>query len=105
MKQASQGLVKKPVFFALLCVVSIFACFILAPLGGFTGWIFGGGATYFLFLSIYSMIVRPGKRFTRPRYDPRQKEMKAYISFHTYILLSLFAFTILIVLGLLLFVI
>jgi glucan phosphoethanolaminetransferase (alkaline phosphatase superfamily) len=100
MNPTPQGSKGKAAFFASLAVVSVFTCFILAPLGGFIGWIFGGVATYSLFLSVYLLI--PRQRFTRARHDPRQAETKAYIAFHMPILLSLFGFAFLLVLVILL---
>lgn len=102
MNQTSARSGNKAVFFAAMAIVSVFACFILAPLGDFVGWIFGGFAGYFLFLSIYSLI--PRTRFTRKRYDPRQEEMKTYIAFHTRILGTVFLAAILIAAVILSFV-
>jgi hypothetical protein len=101
MKEASQGRGKGAAFFALLAVLSVFACFILAPLGRFTGWIFGGIAVYSLFLAVYALIPRQRKQFGKPRHDPRQEEMKTYIAFHTSVLVGLFGFTFLVILVLL----
>ena len=100
MKEASQGGGKRATFFALLAVLNLFTCFILAPLGSFTGWIFGGIAVYSLFLAVYSLLPRQ-RKFGRTRHDPRQEEMKTYIAFHTSVLLGLFGITLFAVLVLL----
>jgi glucan phosphoethanolaminetransferase (alkaline phosphatase superfamily) len=101
MKEASQGGGKRATFFALLAVLSLFTCFILAPLGSFIRWIFGGIAVYSLFLAVYSLLPRQRKEFGRTRHDPRQEEMKTYIAFHTSVLLGLFGITLFAVLVLL----
>ncbi len=92
---------KKALLFGTLASISFFASFILAPLGNFAVWIFGGAAVYFLFLSIYSLIPPERKQFTKTRFDPRQAETKAYIAFHKPILISVFLAGILLVLVIL----
>lgn len=103
MNQTSAHSGSKAVFFAVIAIVSFFACFILAPLGSFVAWIFGGLAAYFVFLSIYSLIPRTRKRFTRRRDDPRQEEMRTYIALHMRILGTVFLAAILIVVAILVF--
>ena len=91
------------IFFAVLTVLCFSACFILAPLGSFVIWIFGGACLFFLFKAIYSLIPPPKPQFTKKKFDPREEEMKAYIKYHTQILISLFLGGVLLVVVILFF--
>jgi hypothetical protein len=92
---------KRSFLFAALSVISFFACFILAPLGGFMVWIFGGAFVYFLFMAIYSLVPPKRQQFIKKRFDPRQEETKAYIASHKPILVTVFVAGIALVLAIL----
>ena len=90
MKTPAMSAKRKSFLFGLLTVTAFFACFILAPLGGFVVWTFGGMAVYFLFMAVYLLIPPERKRYGKTRYDPKAEEMRTYIRFHMQILLGLF---------------
>lgn len=95
----------KALFFAAISMVSFFACFIFVPIGSFILWIFGGLAAYFAFLSVYSLIGAPGRRFATKRPDARQEELRTYVAFHMRILGTAFLAAILIIIAILMFVV
>jgi hypothetical protein len=76
--------------FGLLAVASFCGIFFLAPLGGFTVWLTLGATVYFTFMTIYSLVHRNVRPAVRPRFDPGEDEMKAYIKKHTTILIGIF---------------
>lgn len=94
---------RNALLFAVLTVLCFSACIILAPLGSFMVWIFSGATLFCLFMAIYSLIPPPKPQFTKKRIDPKQEEMKAYIRYHTQILISLFLGGILLVVMILFF--
>ncbi|MFZ6014106.1 MAG: hypothetical protein ACOYXT_27440 [Bacteroidota bacterium] len=72
-------------FFLVVCVV-------LASWSKYLAWIFGGVAAYFAFLSLYNLAL--AKNLKRPfRYKsthaPQSAELKAYISYHLPIVISI----------------
>ncbi len=95
----------RALFFAAIAMVSFFACFIFAPIGSFIPWIFGGLAAYFAFLSVYSLIDAPRRRYTTRRPDARHEELRTYVAFHKRILGTVFLAAILIVIAILIFVV
>lgn len=73
----------------------------LAPLGAFLVWIFGGAFVYFMFLAIYTLVPPKRKQFIKRRLDPRQAETKAYIAAHKPVLVTVFVAGIALVLAIL----
>ena len=94
---------QKSLFFALLTIVCFCACFIFSPLGGFMVWIFTGATLYFLFMAIYSLVPVAKHQHMRKRINPKDEEAKAYIRYHTQILVSIFLGGVLLVVVILFF--
>jgi glucan phosphoethanolaminetransferase (alkaline phosphatase superfamily) len=89
--------------FGFLTFGSFCAIFIFAPLGAFTIWVSIGSTLYFAFMTVWSLVPPPAKQFTKKRFDPKEEERKAYIRFHTRMLINLFLAAILLVVVILWF--
>ncbi|HEX8040216.1 MAG TPA: hypothetical protein VF490_13755 [Chryseosolibacter sp.] len=104
MNASTNGRRKRALVFAALACVSFCASYILAPLGNFAVWIFGGATVYLLFLAIYALVPGRSSSYRKTRFNPREEETRAYIAFHKPILTSVFLAGVLLVLFILLMV-
>jgi O-antigen/teichoic acid export membrane protein len=77
------------IFFGILSVASISLCFILAPLGSFVIWIFGGMTVFAIFMMIFSFIPPPKVQYKKRKLTPQEEETKAHIAFHLPLVISL----------------
>ena len=77
------------IFFGVLSVLSVSLSIILAPLGSFILWIFGGIAAFAIFMMVFKLIPPPNVRYTKRKLSPQEEETRAYIAFHLPLVVSL----------------
>ena len=77
------------IFFGVLSVVSVSLCFILAPLGSFVIWIFGGISVFAIFMLVFNLIPPPRVQYTKRKLTRQEEETRAHIAFHLPLVISL----------------
>jgi len=77
------------IFFGILSVVSVSLCVILAPLGSFVVWIFGGITVFALFMMVFNLIPPPRVQYTKRKLTRQEEETRAHIAFHLPLVISL----------------
>ena len=77
------------IFFGILSVVSACLCFVLAPLGSFVIWIFGGLTVFAIFMMVFNLVPPPRVQHKKRKLTQQEEETKAHIAFHLPLVISL----------------
>jgi glucan phosphoethanolaminetransferase (alkaline phosphatase superfamily) len=84
-------LVRKSIGCAILAVVFFVSCFIRVPLGNFFVWVSIGATAYFVFLTIYFMVMASKAKypFAKKKLTKQEVETREYIRSQLPILISI----------------